>query len=42
MLLVPATTNEETLARIYRLFPDTRVAKSSRGVIIDRALLKRD
>jgi hypothetical protein len=43
VLLVPATTNEETLARIPRLFPGTRIAKSStKGIIIDGAPLKRD
>jgi hypothetical protein len=31
VLLVPATTNEETLARIHRLFPDTLVGRSEKG-----------
>jgi hypothetical protein len=43
MILVPRTTDGETMARIHRLFPGTLVAKTTtKGVIIDGAPLKRD
>jgi hypothetical protein len=45
LLLVPSTTDEETMARIHLLFPDTQILvgkKSAKGIIVDSTSLKRD